>query len=65
MLATDIVEPDLLAVGRVQEGHAVLALQARLLLDASRIPFGLGQDALRPNGQLLGLDDRKDSLRDA
>ncbi len=56
-LVADVVEPDLLAVGRVQERHAELALVPRLLIDALRVALSLGQDALRAERQLLGLDD--------
>ena len=46
-----------LAVGRVQERHAVLALVAtRSAGDAAGVALGLGQHALRPDRELLGLD---------
>ena len=64
-LAPHVVEADLLAVGRVQERHAVLALVARSLLDAAGVALRLRQHALRADCEPLGLDHRSHALRHA
>ena len=57
--SADVVEPDHLAVGRVQERHAELALVQRQLVDALRVALGLGEHALRAERDLLRLDDAR------
>src|ERR1035437_9165707 len=53
----DVVEPDDLAVGGVEERNPVVVDVDRAFRGALRVALGLGQDVLRAEGDLLGLDD--------
>jgi hypothetical protein len=56
---SDVVKPENLAVGRIEERSAELPLVLRLLIDGLRVTLGLDEDALRAERELLGLADTK------
>ena len=58
----NVVEPDDLAVGRVQERAAQAGEVVGAPVDAAGVPLGLGEDVLGPHGHLLRLDDADDVL---
>ena len=58
---TNIVVPDHLAVGGIEEGHAKATEVERVARRPSCVPLGLGQDVLRTEADALGLDDAEDS----
>lgn len=53
----DILKPSHLAIGGIQERRAIAVEIEGAPVDALRVPFGLSQDVLRSQGDLLGLDD--------
>jgi len=53
-----VPEPNLLAVGRVQERHADPVEVVRTVSEPARVPLRLGEDILRIHRRLLRLDDR-------
>ena len=61
----DIVKTDLLAVGRVQEWHAVLALIAGCSRDGSGVALGLGEHSLGANVSFFASTTASKSARSA
>jgi len=53
----DVVEPNHLAVRGIEKGHMETAEIERAVGHPAGIAFGLGQDILRPQNDLLGLHD--------
>src|SRR5262245_61558657 len=55
-----IMEPDNLAVRRVQKRHVEGAESERVCRRALRVPLSLSENVLRPQAHFLGLDDAED-----
>src|SRR6516165_925091 len=61
----DVVEPEDFAVGGVKEGHAEAVEIEGAASDTAGVAFGLGEDVLGSEGDLLGLDDTEGLPGDA
>ena len=54
---TNIVEPNNLAIGRIEERNTELTLVTRLLNNCAGIPLGLREHPLGSEREFLGLDN--------
>ena len=63
-VVTNVLEPEDLAVGGVEERGAVAVevAGAHAGVEPAGVALGLGQDVLRAEGDLLGLDDARDAV---
>lgn len=57
---SDVVVPDALAVGRVEEGNPKTSVVEGTVRDALGVPFGLSENAHWAESRLLGLDNPDD-----
>lgn len=60
-LAPDVLEPEDLAVGRIEKRHPVsVDVESSVDVHALRVTLGLGENVLGPEGHLLGFDDTEE-----
>lgn len=62
---TDVVEPDHLAVRRVEERDVEPREVEGVARQPARVALGLGESVLGADGEALGLDDADDAITDA